>query len=194
MDFNVDQQEQTQFIYVLPFSDDTALVELTRFGSDPISEIASKQILDNYIKTHFGEYERIDKELGVIPMYMDLKPPKPFKNVVPIGTRANKVKPSTGYAFKNMYAHAKEIANNAKGVNSPSRFRLYDRLLILILSIWPEKGRPIFQRLFAVKQTNYVLRFLDEKTTLWEDASMFYRLPVGVFLRASVVLLYKKSL
>ena len=193
MDFNVDQQEQTQFIYVLPFSDDTALVELTRFGSDPISEIASKQILDNYIKTHFGEYERIDKELGVIPMYMDLKPPKPFKNVVPIGTRANKVKPSTGYAFKNMYAHAKEIANNAKGVNSPSRFRLYDRLLILILSIWPDKGRPIFQRLFAVKQTNYVLRFLDEKTTLWEDASMFYKLPVGVFLRASAVLLFKKS-
>lgn len=163
MDFNVAQQSHTQFVYVLPFSDQTALVELTRFGSKVISQKESETILEEYIEKHYGTYEVIGTEQGVIPMFMDLAKPISLKNVVPIGTRANKVKPSTGYAFKNMYAHAKAITNNAQTKAVSPRFRLYDRLLILILALWPEKGRPIFQRLFAVKKTSYVLRFLDEK-------------------------------
>lgn len=193
MDFNVAQQSHTQFVYVLPFSDQTALVELTRFGSKVISQKESETILKEYIEAHYGTYEVIGTEQGVIPMFMDLAKPIPLKNVVPIGTRANKVKPSTGYAFKNMYAHAKAITNNAQTKAVSPRFRLYDRLLILILAMWPEKGRPIFQRLFAVKKTSYVLKFLDEKTTMWEDASMFYKLPIGVFLKACLVLSIKKS-
>ena len=193
MDFNVAQQSHTQFVYVLPFSDQTALVELTRFGSKVISQKESETILKEYIEAHYGTYEVIGTEQGVIPMFMDLAKPIPLKNVVPIGTRANKVKPSTGYAFKNMYAHSKAITNNAQTKAVSPRFRLYDRLLILILALWPEKGRPIFQRLFAVKKTSYVLRFLDEKTSIWEDASMFYKLPIGVFLKACFVLSIKKS-
>jgi Brp/Blh family beta-carotene 15,15'-monooxygenase len=193
MDFNVAQQSHTQFVYVLPFSDQTALVELTRFGSKVISQKESETILKEYIEAHYGTYEVIGTEQGVIPMFMDLAKPISLKNVVPIGTRANKVKPSTGYAFKNMYAHSKAITNNAQTKAVSPRFRLYDRLLILILALWPEKGRPIFQRLFAVKKTSYVLRFLDEKTSIWEDASMFYKLPIGVFLKACFVLSIKKS-
>ena len=193
MDFNVAQQSHTQFVYVLPFSDQTALVELTRFGSKVISQKESETILNEYIEAHYGTYEVIGTEQGVIPMFMDLAKPISLKNVVPIGTRANKVKPSTGYAFKNMYAHSKAITNNAQTKAVSPRFRLYDRLLILILALWPEKGRPIFQRLFAVKKTSYVLRFLDEKTSIWEDASMFYKLPIGVFLKACLVLSIKKS-
>ena len=193
MDFNVAQQSHTQFVYVLPFSDQTALVELTRFGSKVISQKESETILKEYIEAHYGTYEVIGTEQGVIPMFMDLAKPRSLKNVVPIGTRANKVKPSTGYAFKNMYAHAKAITNNAQTKAVSPRFRLYDRLLILILALWPEKGRPIFQRLFAVKKTSYVLRFLDEKTSIWEDASMFYKLPIGIFLKACFVLSIKKS-
>ena len=193
MDFNVAQQSHTQFVYVLPFSDQTALVELTRFGSKVISQKESETILKEYIEKHYGDYEIIGTEQGVIPMFMDLAKPPSLKNVVPIGTRANKVKPSTGYAFKNMYTHAKAITNGSQPKAVSARFRLYDRLLILILALWPEKGRPIFQRLFAVKKTSYVLRFLDEKTSLWEDASMFYKLPVGVFLKACFVLSMKKS-
>ena len=193
MDFNVAQQSNTQFVYVLPFSDQTALVELTRLGSKVISQKESETILNEYIEAHYGTYEVIGTEQGVIPMFMDLAKPISLKNVVPIGTRANKVKPSTGYAFKNMYAHSKAITNNAQTKAVSPRFRLYDRLLILILALWPEKGRPIFQRLFAVKKTSYVLRFLDEKTSIWEDASMFYKLPIGVFLKACFVLSIKKS-
>lgn len=193
MNFNVLQQGHTQFVYVLPFSENTALVELTRFGTKAISEIESKEILETYIHEHFGSYELTDKELGVIPMYMDLKPPKTLKGVVPIGTRANKVKPSTGYAFKNMYAHAKSICLHDEVKKTASRFRFYDRLLILILALWPNKGKPIFQRLFRVRDTAYVLKFLDEKTTIWDDIKMFSKLPIAVFLRSCGALMIRKT-
>ena len=184
MDFNVPQQEHTQFVYVLPFSENTALVELTRFGTEAISENNAAPILDAYIKEHFGPYQRSDIERGVIPMYADLKPPQPIKGVVPLGTRAIKVKPSTGYAFKKMYAHVKAICGTETAKKELSRFRFYDRLLILILALWPHQGKPIFQRLFQVRDTAYILKFLDEKTSLWEDAKMFCKLPVFIFLRS----------
>ena len=193
MNFNVAQQGHTQFVYVLPFSEDTALVELTRFGTEEISESGSKTILEEYITEHYGAYELTGLEVGVIPMFMDLKPPKPISGVVPIGTRANKVKPSTGYAFKNMYAHAKTICNHESFKKTAPRFRFYDRLLILILALWPNKGKPIFQRLFRVRDTAYVLKFLDEKTTVWEDAKMFYKLPILIFLRALAALILRKA-
>ena len=193
MDFNVQQQGHTQFFYVLPFSDSTALVELTRFGTEPISKSKSTAIIDDYICKKFGPYDLVELELGVVPMYMDLSPPKLIEGVTNIGTRANKVKPSTGYAFKNMYAHAKAIVNNTEVSKTAARFRFYDRLLILILALWPKRGKPIFQQLFRARDTAFVLKFLDEKTTVWDDAKMFYKLPVGIFLRSCLALFIRKA-
>ena len=192
MDFEVSQQGFTQFVYVLPHSEDTALIELTRFGKEPISAEQSTSILENYIQEKYGAFAIDEVEKGVIPMFMDLPKLENIEGVVSIGTRANKVKPSTGYAFKNMYQHAKSICTKDKPLQSTTRFRFYDRLLILILALWPEKGKPIFQQLFRAKNTPYVMRFLDEKTTIWEDIKMFYKLPIAVFLKACVVLGYKK--
>ena len=192
MDFNVQQQGHTQFFYVLPFSDSTALVELTRFGTEPISKSESKAIIDDYICEKFGPYDLVEIELGVVPMYMDLSPPKLIEGVTNIGTRANKVKPSTGYAFKNMYKHAKAIVNKTGVSKTTARFRFYDRLLILILALWPKRGKPVFQQLFRARDTAFVLKFLDEKTSVWDDAQMFYKLPIGIFLRSCLVLFIRK--
>ncbi|MBL92965.1 MAG: hypothetical protein CMH56_14285 [Myxococcales bacterium] len=193
MDFNVPQQNHTQFVYVLPFSEHTALVELTRFGTQAISENNAAPVLHRYIEEKFGPYKLKDIERGVIPMFTDLKPPKPLPGVIPLGTRANKVKPSTGYAFKKMYAHAKSICQNESAKKEESRFRFYDRLLILILALWPHQGKPIFQRLFQVRDTAYILKFLDEKTSIWEDARMFYKLPVSIFLRSCFTFWVRKQ-
>ena len=193
MDFNVPQQGHTQFMYILPFSQNEALFELTRFGSEKITIDQAREILEEYISRQFGHFEINEIEKGVIPMFMDLPKPAHQKNVISIGTRASQVKPSTGYAFKNMFAHAQSISDKRKPKKVPSRFRFYDQLLILILALWPSKGRPIFRRLFQVRSTAYVLRFLDEKTSVWEDLKMFAKLPVGVFLKATLVLIWKKA-
>ena len=51
----------------------TALVELTRFGTEPISKSKSTAIIDDYICKKFGPYDLVELELGVVPMYMDFE-------------------------------------------------------------------------------------------------------------------------
>ena len=196
MDFRVTQQKSTQFIYILPYDHHTGLVELTRFGKLLIQKEEAKKILNKYIHEQYGEYTILDDEQGVIPM-SSLLPKKSKKDKwVNIGTRGGSVKPSTGYAFKNMHKHAKQICANGK-LNNVSfranpRFLFYDQLLLIILTLWPLKGKPIFERLFNVRSPNFVLKFLDEKSSFGEDLSMFTQLQIGSFLKATAVWLFWK--
>lgn len=194
MDFRVDQSKATQFIYILPYDAKHALVELTRFGKHIIDENEAKIELDKYIKNHFGNFISIDVEKGVIPMSSSLPKAKEIDKCVNIGTRAGSVKPSTGYAFKTMYNHAVDICKNSQLNKSVfkrnKRFLFYDQLLLIILTLWSNKGRFVFERLFQVKSSSFVLRFLDEKTTLKEEFGMFGKLPIGLFLKATLVWFY----
>ena len=186
MDFSVNQDNNTQFVYILPYSPKEGLIEFTRFGKEVIDEKNISQALKDYIQLHYGEFNIESIEKGKIPMFMDIPKPSATKRIIPIGSRANKIKPSTGYAFKNMYAHAQTLTNNPDSIPSGNkkRFRFYDALLIYILSVWPQLGKSIFQRLFTVKSTNFILQFLDEKTTLKQEISMFSKLHIGIFLKA----------
>ena len=194
MDFRVNQSKATQFIYILPYSKSEALVELTRFGKQLLCKDEAKEELNKFISKNYGSYEILDQESGVIPMSSVLPKSKTEENWINIGTRAGNVKPSTGYAFKNMYRHAKEICRggriNAKKVTVNKRFLFYDQLLLIILTLWPLKGKPIFEQLFKAKSAHFVLRFLDEKTTLFEELSMFGKLQIWYFIKALIFWFY----
>ena len=190
MDFNVEQLGTTQFMYVLPLGEGKTLVELTRFGLDTITENEAKPILDAYINQRFGNYEILNIETGCIPMSTADISSETLPGVISIGGRAGAVKPSTGYAFKNMFYHADKICGSLKNNLPPtpivqsSRFRFYDRLLLLILTRQPSLGKSIFEALFKKNETKNVLQFLDEKTTLIQDIRIFLSLPIKPFLRA----------
>jgi len=194
MDFRVSQNTATQFIYILPYSKTKALVELTRFGKQILNQNEAEQELEKFIQKHYGKHEILETEKGVIPMSSVLPKNEIAKNCVNIGTRAGNVKPSTGYAFKNMFKQAKAICSskdfsvNKVAVNK--RFLFYDQLLLIILTVWPSKGRPIFERLFKIKSSHFVLNFLDEKTSIIEDLGMFTKLQVGVFIKALFLWIY----
>lgn len=103
MDFNVPQNNSTQFIYVLPYTEDTALVELTRFGSEKLEVKDAEIILNNYLKESSFTYTVIEDERGVIPMSSAQIEIDDFgENWIPMGARANMLKPTTGYAFHAM--------------------------------------------------------------------------------------------
>jgi len=190
MDFNVDQLGATQFMYVLPLGEGKTLVELTRFGLEPITQNEAKPILDVYINHRFGKYQILHTETGCIPMSTAAISVQSLPGVIPIGGRAGAVKPSTGYAFKNMFRHAERLANSLKRNIRPaviaesSRFRFYDRLLLLILTKQPSQGKLIFEALFKKNETKNVLQFLDEKTSLFQDIRIFLTLPIKPFLKA----------
>lgn len=190
MDFDVEQDGATQFMYVLPFSKNKMLVEVTRFGVEKINEERAKTLLDNYIRNRFGAYQIVDTERGCIPMSTAAPDVESIPCVIPIGSRAGALKPSTGYAFKTMYFHAESVCRSLlsqqkpKQISRPLRFRLYDRLLLLILLKQPFLGKTIFESLFRKNALADILRFLDEKTSIVQEIKIFSTLPVSPFLKA----------
>ncbi|MFM2227625.1 MAG: hypothetical protein RL664_968, partial [Bacteroidota bacterium] len=196
MDFNIEQNNFTQFVYVLPFSANSALIEVTRFGTEIITSTEAEAILDDYIKNQFGTYKKSGIEQGCIPMSNASLDSVNNKNIINLGARNYCLKPSTGYAFKKMYSQATEIAkriqveqktiltNRTHEKSTKGRFAFYDSLLLIILNLWPNYGRVIFTQLFSNVETKLILKFLDEKTTILEDIKIFRRLPIGIFLKS----------
>src|ERR1041385_3596476 len=98
MDFRPSQAHGATFAYVLPFSDDTALIEYTLFTKDLLKEEEYDNELKNYIENCVTKenYNIEESESGVIPMTNF--PFKPYdENIVNIGTAGGQTKPSSGY-------------------------------------------------------------------------------------------------
>jgi lycopene beta-cyclase len=67
---------------------------------------------------------------------------------------------------------------------SKRKYIFFDTLLLRLIANQPQHIIPIFQRLFKYNPIIAVLRFLDEKTTLWEDIKIFIHLPKMIFIKA----------
>ncbi len=195
MGFNVPQNNQTQFMYVLPFSEKTALVELTRFGAAKISAEHATPILNSYIKQRFGDFKILETEQGSIPMSTaQFENTHKHSQIISIGARAGAIKPSTGYAFKSMLLHAHDTANSiskqnkilVKPITRKTRFKLYDRLLLKIIEKKPNLSKNIFETLFLKNNTSFILKFLDEKTSIGEDIKIFSTLPFQPFFNGLI--------
>lgn len=202
MSFNVEQQNATQFLYILPYNRREALVELTRFSPDLLNLDVAQNILDKWIKENLGHYSIIDYEEGKIPMTQNLSPSRaklPTKSLIQIGTAGGAVKSSTGYAFKRMVDHAISLVASLHyerplqplPVNRKAAF--YDSLLINILKEEPRLGKKIFTRLFDKISTPRILRFLDEKSSIVEEIPILASLPPQPFLRSLFELYISKK-
>jgi Brp/Blh family beta-carotene 15,15'-monooxygenase len=62
------------------------------------------------------------------------------------------------------------------------RYSFYDALLLDILTSKPQQGKRIFNALLKKVETKTILNFLDEKTSVVTDFSIFKKLPWGIFL------------
>lgn len=190
MDFDIPQNNSCQFLYVLPFSKNHALFEVTRFGAEPITQAEAELILTAQLQKKGLSYRIIETEKGVIPMSSARLTQKQIHpNWIFTGAKANLIKPTTGYAFHAMAIHASElsqsIAHNQPMAEKPKakRFAFYDRLLLKILELKPEKGKVIFTQLFTAIETKRVLSFLNERTSLAQEIKIFCRLPILLFLQ-----------
>jgi Brp/Blh family beta-carotene 15,15'-monooxygenase len=193
MDFNVPQLGSTQFVYVLPFSKHTALIELTRFGRTRLSEEEALPLLQEYVSAINRNYTIVSTEKGAIPMSTcKMEVPHHGPEWIHTGTRAGLLKPTTGYAFHVMAEDALIQADKFQHhrtderLRSPARFAFYDRLLLKILDEQPDKGRPVFQALFRHTSISNVLHFLREKTRPIDEIRIFARLPIPLFLHAAL--------
>jgi lycopene beta-cyclase len=192
MDFKVQQEGATQFMYVLPFDAHRALVEITRFGEALLPSERAEQALISYLTEHAISYSIEDKEKGVIPMFSQAISVNTSSSTwINTGERAGMLKPSTGYSFERSLTYAKQVVQGIKANRKPYlvkkiRFAYYDRLLLQLLRDKPGKGSLIFTQLFKRNSANSVFEFLDERSTIAEDLRILRSLPFGLFIRAAL--------
>lgn len=193
MDFRVPQNNGFAFVYLLPFTETKALVELTYFNDsippkdqyDPVL----KAYLDDYwnlsqdFKTTNSSFTILDSEYGIIPM-TDL----PIcllqsEYQVKTGLSGGLAKASTGYAFSRSQRHAMRLAEQVrlkvpmKKWDSPMRFQFYDMLILHLLKTDPTHCVQVFMDLFMNNGFKLVFDFLDEKTTFAEELKIMSSVP-----------------
>lgn len=198
MDFSVEQKGNTRFMYVLPISENEALLEYTLFSKDLLSKEEYESEIQKYLKNlGITEYEIIEKEQGNIPMTC-----YPFwkhntKNVINIGSAGGWTKASTGYTFKNASKKSKALVQFLKSESDFTKFHkkdkfwFYDLLLLDILGSKNELGSKIFSSMFKEGDSSVIFKFLDEETSILEDLQVIWRCPKMIFMKALIARIFK---
>lgn len=193
MDFRVNQEHGTTFVYVMPFSETKALVEYTLFTRELIAAHLYEAGLRNYIDQFIqpGSYTVAEEEYGIIPM-TNYRFPTHENNIVHIGTAGGQTKASSGYTFRFIQKHSAAIVQQLIAGQSPvvkdaaKRFRFYDSTLLHILENNRLPGREIFTRLFKKNKPQQVLRFLDNESSIGDELKIISSLPTLPFLKAAL--------
>lgn len=194
MDFSIPQAHATRFLYVLPIAENEGLVEVTQFHASPLTVAEGEEVLAEIFKERGWKCSILEVECNAIPMSSVFnqteKVTQSNARIIPIGVAAGALKPTTGYGFLAMRKHARELAIALKNkkplptIYRKRRFRFYDALLLQMLSSTPHRGKAIFERLFSRQPATRILKFLDEKTSIWEELRIFSSLQVSWFLKA----------
>lgn len=195
MDFRIEEGSDCRFMYVLPTSKDTALIEATAFSPEVWQSEAYDQVLTNYLSTYLSlaprDYLIEEVEVGVIPMsdyrYQDHNTAR----VRYIGSAGGSVRPSSGYAFskivKSMKALANELVTGEKcsvEIHTSKRHRMYDQALLQILMTRPDLSGKVFIDLFHKNDPELVMKFLDEETTISEELKIMSTTDKLLFTKA----------
>jgi len=195
MDFDTDQKHGVTFFYILPFSKNEALIEYTFFTETVLSDEEYLEGIKNHLSEKYNleedDYKITRKEKGVIPME-DRRYPAWYNNrVMNIGSMGGLTKPSTGYTFTRIHRHCAEIVSELEKGNPPPatglssyRFRVYDMMLLYLLKHEPETSVKIFHDLFENNSFEKVLTFLEEKTGIGTEISIFASLPYLPFFKS----------
>ncbi|AXY77201.1 lycopene cyclase [Paraflavitalea soli] len=195
MDFRIDQQHGTAFVYVMPFSAHRALIEYTLFNDQVWSQEEYNEGLRKYISTILGtdDYAILEEESGIIPM-TNYRFPTHQRCITFLGTAGGQTKASSGYTFQFIQKQTAQLVDamvhNFKPiVETPflsKRFHWYDATLLNILHNNKLPGDFIFKELFKNNKITDVLQFLDNETSLLREIKIITVLPKRVFIRAAL--------
>ena len=195
MDFRTPQEQGVSFLYILPESPTTALVEYTQFSKTiQTREFYLRKIsefLELKLKLGPSDYTVLSDESGKIPMSSAEFPLQRSERFLNIGSAGGLTKSSTGYTFSRIQRdsdlilrHLENPATPLRRVRTSPRFRFYDQLFLNLLETSPQRMESIFSTLFQRVPLPRILRFLDEQTHFSEELQIFLKLPWMPFLRA----------
>ncbi len=198
MDFRVDQNKGTSFVYVLPVAKNKALIEHTLFSENILQQHEYDAALENYIRHYLNvkNYTVTHSESGVIPM-TNFKFSKGENRVVNIGTAGGITKGSSGYTFQFIQKHSENIIHALVNNEDPlhikinaNRFYLYDSILLNVLYHKKMNGDKLFAQLFQRNSVQHILKFLDNETSLKEELNIMNSVSLKTFLPAAIKEIY----
>lgn len=204
MDFRLDQNHGTTFMYVLPTSSTEALIEYTLFTEKVLEKEEYEGALKDYIRDYLNleTYEILHTEFGIIPMSLAHFKSSPMGSdrIINIGTAGGFTKASSGYTFQFIQKNTESILEALKKGNSPNvatRFReqiyqWYDRTLLDVLIENKMEGREVFARIFRKRSPISILAFLGNESSAWEDLQIMSSLPILPFLTSGMKQLIKR--
>tara|TARA_A100001015_G_C14991686_1_gene714250 strand:- start:245 stop:1399 length:1155 start_codon:yes stop_codon:yes gene_type:complete len=193
MDFDIPQEGNTRFMYVLPLNSKEALVEYTLFSKDLLNYSSYESGIKSYLDLKgITNYEILRKEQGAIPMTSYPFSTHNSSNILNIGTNGGWTKASTGYTFNNCSKKTRDLISHLKRnsdlsmFEKKSRFYFYDMLFLDVLTTKNHLGSMLFSNLFYNVDIKTIFRFLDNSSNFKEDFKIITSFPKKIFIRAII--------
>lgn len=198
MDFTIEQDGNTRFMYVLPTSKNEALFEYTLFSENLLEKSEYENAIQNYLQNlGITDYEIVEKEAGNIPMTCFPFHKQNSERILFIGTAGGWTKASTGFTFFNSKKQSEKLVkflkNNQKltQFHQKNRYWLYDLILLEVLHQNNELGGQLFGTLFQKNSIQNIFKFLNEESTFLSDLKVMLTLPKWLFIKATFRALWK---
>ena len=193
MCFAAPRPDRVDFVYILPFARDEALVEVTTFGAQIPDISEHRRWLECEIAqlTRGQTYDVLREERAFIPMVLPPSgvPTAPAR-FAHAGLRGGAARPSTGYAYQRIQEMAglcaAQILRGSDhidlSIDSPVT-RFMDGAFLRVLQRSPDRGPALFSALFRNAPADRLERFLSGSTAPIDRVSVMASLPPASFLR-----------
>ncbi len=171
MDFTTEITNGVHFFYVLPFTNNHALVETTHLSFDVYDLEQYEKELNHYMRNRLGarKWKIVRKENGVIPMSSRDYTPSNSNRITEIGTPGGYVKASSGYCFLATQNSVRSISDryvhDGSIIARHPRSRLgrwFDKVFVYFLERYPERAPETFVSLFQNTKPDTLVRFLSD--------------------------------
>jgi lycopene beta-cyclase len=201
MDFHTTKDEGVNFMYVLPETDKTALVESTSFSSNFNNWGNHINSVTKYIEDNFGnDYVIKAEESGVLPMTTASFPSRINEKQYAIGVAGGSARSSSGYAFQRIQRQTSEIAMAIVSNEpipdrvAPRKYRFFDAIFLEAIKRNPQIARDCFQLMFAKVPADSLIRFLQDESSISDDLKVVAALPKIAFGVAGMQSLWRNLL
>ena len=185
-------QHGIDFVYILPYARDLALVEVTSFAPcAPERDVFDTWLREEIAALAAGHHEVLREERGALPMEVGYHDPAP-QGCIRMGLGGGAARPSTGYAFTRIQRQADLVTRAlVHGDAIPASLdgpfaRFMDRVFLQVIQTVPERGPALFESLFRNASRDRLEQFLSGSVHPLDRLSVMASLPTLPFLRAAM--------
>ena len=203
MDFRTPQKDETRFLYVLPYNEIEALVEIAIFSRIHLLENQYQSIIEIYLENHWNlkreDYVINQEETGNIPM-TDASFKEVEGRTIYIGMAGGDTRSSTGFTFINIQRRverivkALEIGGNPGETTRFNRFHWYDKVLLRVLEEKTYPGEQLFMRLFRRNPIQRMLAFLQGESRILMEIKVMQTAPLKEFIGSAMSVLMQSKI